>query len=173
MKSTAKLPAQAQNVRYWRTCTDEHLLADCRLEAFRGPGPGGQKRNKTSSAVRLVHEPTGIAATAMESRSQALNRRRALERLRKKMTLEMRDGFDEKPEWFEESSLKTSKHNVTYWRVLGVVLDALEANDWSVSDAAAALGVNTAKVISFLESDEEAWGWTNQHRARHGLKNLR
>jgi protein subunit release factor B len=49
---------------------DNQLLADCRWEAFRGPGPGGQKRNKTSSAVRITHLPTGLSAIATESRSQ-------------------------------------------------------------------------------------------------------
>ena len=45
---------------------------------IRASGPGGQKRNKTSSAVRITHEPSGISAIANESRSQAENRRRAL-----------------------------------------------------------------------------------------------
>jgi len=47
-----------------------------------GHGPGGQHRNKTESAVRLVHLPTGLKVTATERRSQARNRARALERLR-------------------------------------------------------------------------------------------
>src|SRR5207248_2974059 len=47
------------------------LLADCRFDIARGSGPGGQKRNKTSNAVRLTHLPTGIHVTATESRSLA------------------------------------------------------------------------------------------------------
>jgi len=69
--------------------TDEVLLAECRVETFRAGGPGGQHQNKTESAVRLTHGPTGIVVTARESRSQHRNRLRALERLR--AALEERD----------------------------------------------------------------------------------
>ncbi len=62
--------------------TNEELLADCDVETFRAGGPGGQHQNKTESAVRLRHRPTGIVVTARESRSQHRNRERALYRLR-------------------------------------------------------------------------------------------
>ncbi len=58
------------------------LLAECEETFFVGGGPGGQHRNKTASAVRLVHRPTGVTVTATERRSQAQNRSAALERLR-------------------------------------------------------------------------------------------
>jgi len=61
---------------------DEALLASCEVTAFVGSGPGGQHRNKTSSAIRLVHLPTGVTVTATERRSQLRNRGAALERLR-------------------------------------------------------------------------------------------
>ena len=49
---------------------------------YKSSGPGGQKKNKTESAVRIKHLPTGIIVTAAESRSQHENREKALERLR-------------------------------------------------------------------------------------------
>ncbi|HZJ56079.1 MAG TPA: peptide chain release factor-like protein [Myxococcaceae bacterium] len=61
---------------------DESLLRACDVSTFVGGGPGGQHRNKTASAVRLVHLPTGVTVTATERRSQAQNRSTALERLR-------------------------------------------------------------------------------------------
>ena len=61
---------------------DEALLRACEVSTFVGSGPGGQHRNKTASAVRLVHPPTGVTVTATERRSQAQNRGVALERLR-------------------------------------------------------------------------------------------
>ena len=61
---------------------DEALLGACEVSTFVGGGPGGQHRNKTASAVRLVHPPTGVTVTATERRSQAQNRGTALERLR-------------------------------------------------------------------------------------------
>ena len=65
---------------------DEALLRQCEVSTFIGGGPGGQHRNKTASAVRLVHLPTGVTVTATERRSQLRNRGAALERLRAVLT---------------------------------------------------------------------------------------
>src|SRR5439155_13790154 len=57
------------------------LLADCDVETYRASGPGGQHRNKTESAVRMTHRPSGIVRVATEHRSQLRNRELALERI--------------------------------------------------------------------------------------------
>ena len=77
-------PAEARRAAARRALAlpDEGLLAQCEETFFVGSGPGGQHRNKTASAVRLVHGPTGVTVTATERRSQARNRAAALERLR-------------------------------------------------------------------------------------------
>src|SRR5438477_6851595 len=59
----------------------ESLERDSDLEFIKASGPGGQHRNKVESGVRLTHRPTGIVVTATERRSQAANRRAALERM--------------------------------------------------------------------------------------------
>ncbi len=56
---------------------------DVRLETFRAGGPGGQHQNKTESAVRATHLPSGLSVTAREERSQHRNKALALERLSK------------------------------------------------------------------------------------------
>ena len=61
---------------------DDALLAECEVEFVKGSGPGGQHRNKTETAVRLMHRPTGIKAQASERRSQGQNLGVALDRLR-------------------------------------------------------------------------------------------
>jgi peptide chain release factor len=60
-------------------------LNDLRWDTMRASGPGGQHVNRTESAVRVTHLPTGAQATAMEERSQHRNRKLALARLTKKL----------------------------------------------------------------------------------------
>ncbi|MCC5831708.1 MAG: GIY-YIG nuclease family protein [Chlamydiales bacterium] len=64
---------------------DEDLLAECRVEAYRASGRGGQHVNVTDSAVRLTHLPTGIIVTSQKERSQHLNKRECLTKLRAKV----------------------------------------------------------------------------------------
>jgi protein subunit release factor B len=55
------------------------------VETYRSSGPGGQRKNKVETAVRLRHLPSGITVIATEHRSQAENRKLALERLRERL----------------------------------------------------------------------------------------
>ena len=59
--------------------------AELRIDTFRSSGPGGQHRNKADTAVRIVHEPTGLRATCDTSRSQARNKAMAKEALRSRL----------------------------------------------------------------------------------------
>ena len=59
----------------------QKVLKDCDVETYGGSGPGGQHRNKTESAVRMTHRPSGIVRVASDDRSQLRNRRIALERI--------------------------------------------------------------------------------------------
>src|ERR1043165_1637533 len=65
--------------------SDEELLRECEAETFRSSGPGGQHVNKTESAVRLRHLPSGVVVTSRQERSQHRNRALCLQRLRRKV----------------------------------------------------------------------------------------
>jgi peptide chain release factor 2 len=65
--------------------TDEELLRECEVGTFRSSGPGGQHVNKTESAVRLRHQPSGVVVSSQQERSQHRNRAICLKKLREKI----------------------------------------------------------------------------------------
>lgn len=156
----------------WLDLTEEALLADCRFEAFRGPGPGGQKRNKTSNSIRLTHLPTGIHVLAGESRSQAENKLRAVRRLKLRLATDVRYAVDsrywEPPPWFAQvvqlGRLAVSHRNAHYARAGGLVLDLLESRRGNVADVAKLLGVTTSSIVRFLEQEPPLWRAANAIR---------
>ncbi|MGI5864948.1 MAG: peptide chain release factor-like protein [Myxococcales bacterium] len=83
--TTTVTPEQRQAAARSLRLDDEALLAECEQEVFIASGPGGQHRNKSETAVRLRHLPTGLVASATERRSQQQNKATALERLRAKL----------------------------------------------------------------------------------------
>ena len=166
----------------WTNLTDAERLAQCEVDTYRASGPGGQKRNKTSSAVRLRHLPTGRIVIAEESRSQHENKAKALKRLYTALFLELRDSITPTveavtghPDWlpaFAEGKLHLSPKNPLFWPTAGLVLDVLNVVEARVSTAAELLGISTANLVDFLQSDPNLWQVTNQLRVAHGQKML-
>jgi len=170
----------------WSRLNDSQLLDQCEVDTYRASGPGGQKRNKTSSAVRLRHPPSGLIVIAEESRSQHENRVRALHRLRQALYLKIREELtpaelnpeavaarlDYRDARQASGRLDLGRKDPRYWPSVGVVLDVLQAADARVSDAAAALGVSTGNLIAFLRGNDKVWEQANLLRARFGQKLL-
>lgn len=137
--------------------------------------------------MRLRHPPSGLIVIAEESRSQHENRARALRRLRQALYLKVRDvlpaealaievlglyeGYREARDG--EGRLHLGRKDPRFWPVVGIVLDVLQALDGRVSDAAAALGLSTGNLISFLQVDPKVWEQVGMMRQRFGQKPLR
>ncbi len=163
------------------TLDDAGLIAACSVDTFRASGPGGQKRNKTSSAVRLRHAATGVSAEADESRSQHENRVQAVRRLRLAIAIEVREPLD--PEAWEPSTAlvllvrvgsgPAIRREPRYAAAIAVVFDLLEACRWSLADATAHLGVNTAALGRFVAEEETVFRAANTRRRALGLSPLR
>ena len=164
----------------YRLLSEESFLGQCRLDLSRGSGPGGQKRNKTSNAVRLTHLPTKLVATGTEARSLAENKLNALRRLRLKIAIELREPIDlltfEPPTWFltirHEKRLQVSHRHALYAPTAGLMLDLLQALNASPAAVAVNLGISTTSVIKFLENEPTVWMAANAMRERLGLTTL-
>jgi hypothetical protein len=176
----------AENPANFRDLNDAALLSECRWEAFRGPGPGGQKRNKTSNSMRLTHLPTGISVIAGESRSQSENKMRAVRRLKMRLALEFRRTIDQRgwepPPWIDQIRTRPSKdappgagmrlqishRHPLYFHFVGLVLDLLDAQRGNVASVAGLLGLSTSSLIKFLASDPHLLTAANHLRAAAG-----
>jgi hypothetical protein len=163
----------------WAALSDDQLLAQCEVDTYRASGPGGQKRNKTSSAVRLRHPPTGLIVIAEESRSQHENKAKALKRLRRALFLYLRDGpvGADHPDYRDargpDGRLHLGAKDPRFWPAAGVVLDVLAAAGGQISTAAEVLGVSSANLGEFLQTDPKLWQEANRIRVECGLRPLR
>lgn len=162
--------------------SDEVLVDQCDVDRFRSSGPGGQKRNKTSSAVRLRHKPTGLIVSAVEDRSQHVNMRRAIRRLRESIALNIRaevavDKY-RKSECLSscinrDGQLVVGKRDPRYCFVVAEVLDVLNACDVRVRDTAQVLGISTGQVTHFFHKHTKVFRQVNHMRQSAGVKPLR
>jgi hypothetical protein len=155
--------------------TDAELLRECHQELYKASGPGGQHRNKVTTALRLRHEAAGVHAQAEEGRSLQENRLRAVHRLRERIAIEVRAPFDAAkaalpPEFTKyvspEGKLAVNPKNPDYPLIVATALDALARTSGSYAAAAAALGITTSQLTKFLHSDRDVWRWISEGRLR-------
>ena len=136
--------------------SEADLLAQVDEERSRGTGPGGQRRNKVQTQVRLVHRPTGIESSAGERRSLEQNRRMALRRLRLALALGHREAAgDQEPSelWRRRTggpSLLVSAQHVDVPALIAEALDSLAAEGDDVPATARRLGVSNSRLLRVL-----------------------
>jgi hypothetical protein len=129
----------------------------------------------------LRHPPSGLIVIAEESRSQHENKAKALKRLRRAFYLELREPAPKNvlqhPDFAVardvDGRLHLGRKDSRFWPAVGVVLDVLTAIEARVADAAKLLGVSTANLVDFLQTDPKVWQAANQLRVRSGQKPLR
>ena len=162
-------------------CLDpDDLLAQCGVSSGRSGGPGGQRRNKVETAVRITHRPTGVEAGATERRQQAENRRVALWRLRLKLALEVRCpiGATHQPSslWMSrcrDGRIAVNPRHEDFPALLAEALDVLEVHGHDPVPAAAALGCSASQLIKLIGKEPTALALINQRRRDRGLHALR
>lgn len=157
-------------------------MAQCAVDRFRASGPGGQKRNKTDSAVRLRHRPTRVTAEATESRSQHENRARALRRLRLAIALEVRAPVKKNgglPKELAEililsrdRAISVGRRDVRYPATIAAIFDVLFANGWQIAPTARQLSVSVSQLRRLLENDRMIWRAVQSKRQVLGLRPL-
>lgn len=160
------------------TFDDAALLAECEVHAFRARGPGGQHRNKTSSAIRLHHQPSGLTAKGAESRSQHGNKSAALRRLREALAIHIRSPLPTEVAWPEniqirDGTLRIADRNPALPHVLALLLDALYAAGGKLADAADCLGITSSSLTRTLSDHPAAWQEANRIRTAAGLPPLK
>jgi len=151
------------------------LLRDVEFRTTRGPGPGGQHRNKSDTMVRVTHRPTGIAVQAGERRSLELNRSIALFRLRVSLALRHRVPLDEpapgawmpSARWRSRARcgrLVVSPRHDDFPALLAEALDALQRFRDDVPRTSRALDVSGTQLVRFLGLEPAALAALNDRR---------
>jgi len=175
--------------RQYLELDDKALLAQCDVHIYKSSGPGGQHRNKVSSAVRLAHRPTGIAAHGDDSRSQHTNKLLAIRRLRMNIACRTRDQVDmqaaDLPDVVRQCiftprgrgadappRMEIGARDYRFWQVAAFLLDALASAEGQVSQAARRVGIGTANFSALLKSDRHLLAAAQEIRRRFSLRPL-
>ena len=124
-RATPRSPACSSTPKWTRPSRSKSTPADLRVDTFRACGAGGQHINKTDSAVRITHLPTGIVVQCQNDRSQHRNRAEAMAMLKSRLyELELRKRNAEKQE------LEDSKTDIGWGhQIRSYVLDQSRIKD--------------------------------------------
>ncbi len=126
---------------------DAQLSSQSDLNFHKASGNGGQKINKTSSAVRILHHPTGLSAVSAAGRSQIQNRHDAFRKLRFRIALECRCTPSVPP---DTTTLPSLENPASYYPWLADLLDyVLSGTDIP--------GLSKSRLQKLLKRDPAVW----------------
>lgn len=179
MEGSEKDCIPALSAYQWLELPPEELLRVCRQARFQGSGPGGQKRNRVYSGIRLTHPDSGVTAESVDGRSAQRNLQDALARLRLNLALSASlDGCD--PSGIGASSSREASPrrefrpgaNPAHPDFPGFALRALHHLAWNrgrTATAAEALGCSPSALTRFLKADKAVWAKAREIREKNGL----
>ncbi len=158
---------------------DRVLERQCQVEPLRRSGPGGQRRNKVQTGIRLLHRPTGLRVEAAERRSREENRRVALRRLRMELALVVRtgngpEGFPS-PAWQKrchQGRLSLAPSSKEFPALLAEALDCIACFKADVKRAAEQLGCTPSQLVKLLKRQPQALELVNRWRKEQDLPAL-
>lgn len=149
-------------------------MRDCEIERFQASGPGGQKRNRVYSAIRLRHRPTGLGAQSSEYREADRNRRDALHKLRLEMAFaafpSAMDGAGETP--LPRLRYPCNPGHADFPLLVFTALSLFEACRGEAGEAARRAGLSTSAFTKFLRLHKKMWSIAGRIRAASGLPPL-
>ena len=138
---------------------DFHLdMKDVRIDVFRASGAGGQKVNKTSSAVRVIHLPTNTVVECQDERSQLQNKERALQILRGRLWEEAQRRQNDavgKARRGMVGSGERSERIRTYFFLRGQIVDQRLSGDTRVFQLESVLNGNLDELIDRLTTEDQ------------------
>jgi hypothetical protein len=168
----------ASDAYRWLALTPDDLLRQCRQARFQGSGPGGQKRNRVYSGVRVSHQDSGLSAESVDSRASLRNLYAAVERLRMGLALSasLTDGDPAQsaagsPQATFRAGASASHED--YPRFLLRALHQLAWHRGQLAPAAAALGCTASALTRFFKADKAAWAKAREIREANGLHALK
>lgn len=163
-----------EDIARWLALEPGELLRQCSQSPYQGPGPGGQKRNRVYSGVRLTHAGSGLTAESSENREARRNLEEALHRLRMALALASpREGA--LPGAIPAPGFRpgASGRHEDFPRFAFAALGALAFRGGRLSEAAADLGCSASALTRFLLQDKGVWAKAQAVRKRHGLHPLK
>ena len=161
----------------WLLLRDEEFLKYVNISVFKASGRGGQKVNKTSSAVRMVFEPLNVEVTCQKYRKQTENKLSALRKLRKSVALHASgcpsdDVFAICVQYIK-NGLHINRKNRDISLIYALIVSLFCNFNGDHKKVAVQLGVTSSRLVKFLAEDKLLLNKVNSIRNKADKNNLK